>query len=109
MVVHSGREKNERSGGLILGNNITTCVLDYYQILDRILLVKLKGKHFNIAIIVVYAPTAQSTEEKIYNFYNSMNNDKCKLQEITIIMEDLNVKVGKVQEGEIVVKFRLGS
>lgn len=33
-------------------------------------------KTFNIAIIVVYEPTAQNTEEEIDTFYKSVDNTK---------------------------------
>lgn len=73
------------------------------------LLVNRKGKPFNISVIVIYAPRAQSTGRK-YKFYSRLDNTKtqCKLQEITIILGDLNTNVGKEREGEIVGKFGLG-
>lgn len=62
-----------------------------------ILLAKLKGNPFNISITVVYMPIAQSTEEEINKFYNTLENTKsqCKQQEITNIMGDLNAKIEK--------------
>lgn len=53
-------KKNERGVCLILDNDIKKCVLAYCQFSGRIYFVKLKGKHFNIAVIVAYAPTAQN-------------------------------------------------
>lgn len=49
---------------------------------DWILLVKLEVNLFNIAIIVIYAPTVQCTEEEIDNFYDALDNLKalCKSQ-----------------------------
>ena len=61
---------------------------------------ELQGQPFNIAIIMVHAPTAQSTEEKIDNFYETLETAKyqCKSQEMIIIMGDLNAKVGNEQD-----------
>lgn len=53
-IIHAAGEKNERGERLILDNDICKCVLEYCQISGRILLVKLKQKPFNIAIIIVY-------------------------------------------------------
>lgn len=42
-------------------------------------------------------------EEKIGAFYSTLDNTKkMQSQKITIIMGDLNIKVGKKQNGEIV-------
>lgn len=71
------------------------CILGYCQLSNRILVVELKGKPFKKFIIVVYAPTPQSTE-KIEKFYSMFDNVKaqCKLQEIIMVVGDLNAKVG---------------
>lgn len=65
----------------------------------------MKGKPINIVIIFVYALAEKETD----NFYSSLDNAKvqCKSKEITIIIGNLNAKVGKEQEGELVGKFRL--
>lgn len=68
----------------------------YSEILsERISVVKLRGKAFNISIIVVYATTAQ--RKKKLKFYCMLDNVKghCKLQDSTIVLRDLNAKVGK--------------
>ena len=76
----------------------------YWTLSDRVLLVKMRGHPFNLAIIVVYAPTAESTEEEIDGFYEILAEDKsqCRTNEITIIMGDLNAKVGSGREGKTV-------
>lgn len=68
--------------------------LRYCHFFDRIVCVKLKGKLFNIAIIVSYTPTAQEQEE-IDNFYRSLDKVKAqwKWKELTIIVGGLNEKV----------------
>lgn len=62
----------------------------------KIHLVKQKGRAFNIAIIAVYAPPAQSTEEDAHKVYSLLDSAKAqyKPQKITI-MGDLNTRVGK--------------
>lgn len=52
---YAGGEKNERGTGLILNQNMKKSILGYCHLSKAILLVKLKGKTFNISITVVSA------------------------------------------------------
>lgn len=60
----------------------------YYQLFDRIILVKLK------ALVVAHEPERQITEDEIEKFYRKLDSAKaeCKSQESTILMWDLNSK-----------------
>ena len=71
---------------------------------------KLKGKQVDIAIIQAYAPTTASIEEEIDEFYDTLEKAKkqCKSADVTIIVGDLNAKVGNEPDGETVGKFGLG-
>ena len=44
---------------------VTKCIIGFWPVSDRIIVLKLKGKYFNITIIQVYAPTSDSTDEEI--------------------------------------------
>lgn len=59
-----------------------------------------------IFIIVVHSSTEESTEEEIEKFYCMIDDAKiqCKSQGITIIMRDLNIKVGKERDEEILMR-----
>ncbi|XP_027220178.2 craniofacial development protein 2-like [Penaeus vannamei] len=58
----------------------------------------------------VYAPTTDSKEEEIEQFYGCQEDAKrkCKSQEVIIIMGDLNVKVGNNTDNEVLGKYGLG-
>lgn len=62
-IIYAGREKNDRSLVLLLDQEFKKYLLEYYQLSERILTVKLEGKPFKILIIIVYAPTTQNKEE----------------------------------------------
>ena len=62
-MIYSGGDKHERGVGLLLDQYISKCVLGYWTVSYRVLLVQIQGNPFNITIIVVYAPTSGSTEE----------------------------------------------
>lgn len=92
-IIYVSGEKNERRVGFILDQDMKKCVLGYYQVPERTLVVKLKGKSFKIYSIVVYVLTPQSTEE------NSFTVPQCQgSMQIAIIMGDLNAKVNKERE-----------
>ena len=103
-MIYSGGDKHERSVGLLLDQYISKCVLGYWTVSDRVLLVKIQGNPFNITIIVVYAPTTGSTEEEIDAFFETLEEAKsqCKPNEVNIIIGGLNAKVGSETDGRTV-------
>ena len=62
--------------GILLCKNVANSVIGFWPVSNRIALVKLKAKPFNINIIQVYAPTSASTEEE--EFYEGLDNLKMK-------------------------------
>ena len=77
---------------ILLDEQRPKCLIGYWTISDRIMLVKLKGKPFDNSIIQVYAPTADKSEEEHEQFYNDlgMAKSQCKSQDIVIVMGDFN-------------------
>ena len=59
---------------LVTNKNINKAVLRYWPVSDRIIMMKIQGKPFNIAIVQVYAPTSASTDDEIEEFYNLYSN-----------------------------------
>ena len=109
-LIYAGGEKHERGVGLLLDPDISKSVLGHWCVSDRVLLVKLQGHPFNISIIVVYAPTADSADEVIDTFYDSLDKAKsqCKSNDIVIVLGDLNAKVGQGTEGKAVGPHGIG-
>ena len=71
-------------------------VVGFWPVPDRIAVVKLNAKPFNINIIQVYAPTSASTEEELEEFYEELDKFKkeCKDHEVNIVKGDCNAKIG---------------
>ena len=69
-----------------------------------------RGYTFDISIIQVYAPTADSSEDDIELFYEQLDEAKrqCKSQDIIIVMGDLNAKVGSEEIEQVSGKYGLG-
>ena len=96
-LIYSGHKKNHKHGvGLLLSKVVSKSVLGYCALSDRILLVRIHGKPFNLSIIQVHAHTSASSEEEIGDFYSDLEYayKKCGNPDIVIVMGDLNAKVG---------------
>ena len=109
-IIYSGGDSHERGVGIIFDLHASRAITGYWAISDRVLLVKMKGQPFDITIIQVYAPTSESSDEDIDQFYADMEKAKriSKSQEILIIMGDFNAKVGNEKHEDIVGNFGLG-
>ena len=100
-MIYSGHKKDHKHGlGLLLSKVVSKSVLGYCALSDRILLVRIHGKPFNLSIIQVYAPTSASSEEEIEDFYSDLEDahKKCGNQDIVIDVGALNAKVGGEQD-----------
>ena len=108
--VYSGGEGAVRGVGVMMSTRVAKCVMGYWAVSDRVLVVKIKGKPFDINIVQVYAPTSERDEDEVDEFYDKVDEvlDQCKNHEITIVMGDVNAKVGEGRLGEAVGPFGLG-
>ena len=57
----------------MLFKSLKPCLIGYWAISERVLLVRVKGKPFNLCIIQVYAPTSKHDEEEVGRFYDEVN------------------------------------
>ena len=71
-------------------------MMGFHAVSDRILIVKIDSKPFNLVIVRAYAPTSNSHEDEIKKFYNDLDAayKLCGSQDMNIVMGDLNEKVG---------------
>ena len=67
---------------------IAQCVTGYWLVSDRLILVKIKGEHFNTALMQAHDPMTDSTDEDINKFCEDLYSAKntCKSQDIGIVM-----------------------
>jgi len=109
-IIYSGGDSHLRGVGFILTKDVAAALIGYWALSDRVLLIKIKGRPFNVCIIQAYAPTADSSEEDIEDFYGQLDQAKkqCKSQDILIVMGDFNAKVGKGGYEDIVGSYGLG-
>ena len=72
--------------------------------------VRFQGKPFNIMVIQVYAPTSNTEEAEIEQFYEDLQEllELTSKKDVLYIIEDWNAKVGSQEIPGVTCKFGLG-
>ena len=68
-MIYSGGEEHKKGVGIIIRNSIAKLIVGYWAISERVIVMKLQSKPFDINIIQIYAPTQDYDEEDIEKFY----------------------------------------
>ena len=72
-IYYCGQESLRRNGvNIIVNKRVRNAVLGCNLKNDRILSVSFQGKSFSITVIQVYAPTTDSEEAEVYQFYDDL-------------------------------------
>lgn len=109
-IFYSGGSKHQHGVGLILNRSFSSSVLSFMPKNERMMLIKIRASPFNVNILVTYAPTSEEEEDIINSYYRDLDAlySSCKSNEITILLGDLNAKVGAGRDGNIVGPHGLG-
>lgn len=111
-VYYSGDNTTQNRNGvaIIVANNIVKSVRSFIPVSDRIVLLQISGKPVDLNIMQVYAPTSQSTEEEIEQFYDDVSRTMKLLrkEEVNIILGDFNAKVGQNRTENVTGEHGLG-
>jgi len=98
-VIYSGRkdDKHQEGVALILRDKAIGALIGYNPIGPRIISAQFKTSCGKATVIQVYAPTANSTEEDIEDFYSDLQAaiQKASSRDLLIVMGDFNAKVGR--------------
>ena len=72
--------------------------------------VHLQGKHFNITVIQVYAPTSNAEEAEVERFYKDLQDllELTSKKDVLFIIGDWNAKVGSQETPGVTDEFGLG-
>lgn len=111
-VFFSGSKTNNYYGvAIIINKELTQAVTNFIPYSDRIIMVQLKAKPFNINLIQVYAPTENKDDNEIEDFYNQIKQIQkaTKNNEVNIILGDFNAKIGSGRVLDIVGEYGLGN
>lgn len=87
---------------MIIPKQMQPCVLGYNPINSRIITIKINAEPCNLNIVQVYAPTASSSEEEIFEFFHQLERtiSETPSKEIICIQAGFNAKMRPTQEDE---------
>ena len=108
--MYSGGIEHKHRVGIFLEEETAKCVSEFWCISERVMVVRLKGRSFDICLIQCFAPTNDNTDDEVDKFYDQLDRaiTQCRSQDIRIVMGDLNAKVGGERDGRAVGPFGLG-
>src|SRR6218665_3497549 len=98
-IIYSGRPDNKQQDGvaLISKKEAARAMIGYAALGPRIIKTRFRTPKGKATVIQVYAPTSNSTEEEIEDFYTALQEamGNTPSQDLIIVMGDFNAKVGK--------------
>ena len=109
-MTYSGGENHRNGEGIVMKNSVAKSMLGFWAISDRVIMMKLEAKPFNINVMQVYAPTKVHDGEEIEKFHQEIQNGikYAKSDEVICIMGDLNANVGEERYQNILGMRGLG-
>jgi len=95
---YSGNDRQGNWGvGFIISKKASKSVLGFSPIFERICTLRIKGKFHNITFVNAYAPTEDSEDELLDEFYETLQSvcDEIPKHDAIITLGDFNAKFGK--------------
>ncbi|XKL62894.1 hypothetical protein PGB90_002727 [Kerria lacca] len=112
-IYFSGAEDKLRQKGVAIVCDKETArdVEAFIPSLKRFMMIRFVAHLFNINIIQAYASIADTEEAEIEIFFEELNNTLlklCKNHKITLVISDMNSKIGKGPTGSVAGQYGLG-
>ncbi|XP_038118090.1 craniofacial development protein 2-like [Culex quinquefasciatus] len=99
--IYQSRGKKKRLGTafIVLGEMLDR-VIGWTPITDRMCVLRVKGRFFNISIINVHSPHSGSEDDEKDAFYEQLNwtYNSCPKHDVKIVIGDFNAQVGQEEE-----------
>ena len=64
-MIYSGGEKHRNGVGIVMKNSVAKSMMEFWAISDRVMMMKLEAKPFNINAMQMYTPTQDHDGEEI--------------------------------------------
>ena len=96
-IYYCGQESLRRNGvAIIVNKRVQNAVLGCSLKNDRMISVHFQGKPFNITVIQAYAPTRNTEEAEVEQFYEDLQDllELIPKKDVLFIIGDWNAKVG---------------
>ena len=110
-IYYCGQESLRRNGvAIIINKRVQNAVLGCNLKNNRMISVRLQGKPFNITVIQLYAPTSNTEEAEIEQFYEDLQDflELTPKKDVLFIIGDWKAKVGSQEMPGVTGKFGLG-
>ena len=109
-MIFSGGEKHQLGVGIMMTKKIAGSLIGYTAISERVIVMKLQAKPFNVVCVQTYAPTQTHSDEDVESFYEDLKQARkmAKSQDVVLYLGDWNAKVGSESQGLVCGKFGLG-
>jgi len=93
----SQQRMGQRGTGFMVRKEVEKNIMSFTPINERICILRLKGKFHHITLINVHAPTEEKMEEEKDKLHDDLQKTykRAPKHDIVMILEDLNVKIGK--------------
>ena len=104
LLVYYGREDGRHYQGVALfcSAYAAKCLISWEPVNARLLTASFKSGSSKLIVIVCYAPTEPATDADKDSFYNKLQSllDRISARDVTVVMGDLNAKVGYFIPGD---------
>ena len=110
-IHYCGQESLRRNGiAKMVNKRVQNAVLGCNLKNDRMISVRFQGKPCNITVIQVYAPTSNTEEAEVEQFYEDLQDllYRTTKKDVLFIIGDWNAKVGSQETPGVTGKFGLG-
>uniref|UniRef100_A0A8D9DVR2 Craniofacial development protein 2 n=1 Tax=Cacopsylla melanoneura TaxID=428564 RepID=A0A8D9DVR2_9HEMI len=112
VIYFSGNNNSRHEYGVavMIDETLKHTVKNFIPLSPRVMLLQLEAYCGTLNIIQVYAPTKDKPDEEVEEMYKDIQNilKVTKNQDVTIVMGDLNAKIGAGQNDEWVGRYGLG-
>ena len=101
-TIYQSRGKKKRLGTafIVMGEDVKGCVIGWTPVSDRMCVLRIKGRFFNISIINVHSPHSGNEDDEKDAFYEQLDQtyNSCPKHDVKIVIGDLNAQVGQEEE-----------
>ena len=110
-IYYCGKESLRRNGvAIIVNKRVRNAVVGGNLKNDRMISVRFQGKPFNITVIQAHAPTSNTEEAEVEQFYEDLQDllERTSKKDVLFIIGDWNAKLGSQEIPGITGKFGFG-
>jgi len=96
-ILYSGSTKSALGTGFIVSKEYKGSIMEFKPINERICILRIRARLFNITLICVRTPTEETKEEVKDRFYEELKNvyDGAAGHDMKMILGDMNAKIGR--------------